>query len=51
VEGVGILIAIDVIPDLLKTATIVTAHMASAVVVARVTREAVAKPVLSGAEG
>jgi proton glutamate symport protein len=38
VEGVGILIAIDVIPDLMKTATIVTAHMASAVVVARVTR-------------
>ena len=37
VEGVAILIALDVIPDLLKTATIVTAHMASAVVVARVT--------------
>jgi proton glutamate symport protein len=36
VEGIGILIAIDVIPDLLKTTTIVTAHMASAVVVARV---------------
>jgi proton glutamate symport protein len=41
VEGVAILIAIDVIPDLLKTTTIVTAHMASAVVVARVTRERV----------
>jgi proton glutamate symport protein len=40
VEGVAILIAIDVIPDLLKTTTIVTAHMASAVVVARVTRVA-----------
>jgi proton glutamate symport protein len=40
VEGVAILIAIDVIPDLMKTATIVTAHMASAVVVARVTRVA-----------
>ena len=51
VEGVAILIAIDVIPDLLKTATIVTAHMASAVVVARVTRVAGAEaPVLSGAE-
>jgi Na+/H+-dicarboxylate symporter len=37
VEGIAILIALDVIPDLLKTATIVTAHMASAVVVARVT--------------
>jgi Na+/H+-dicarboxylate symporter len=37
-EGVAILIAIDVIPDLLKTMTIVTAHMASAVVVTRVTR-------------
>ncbi len=37
VEGIAILIAIDVIPDLLKTTTIVTAHMASAVVVARVT--------------
>ena len=36
VEGIAILIAIDVIPDLLKTATIVTGHMASAVVVARV---------------
>jgi proton glutamate symport protein len=35
VEGVAILIAIDVIPDLLKTTTIVTAHMASAVVVTR----------------
>lgn len=35
VEGVAILVAIDVIPDLLKTTTIVTAHMASAVVVAR----------------
>ena len=39
VEGVAILIAIDAIPDLLKTTTIVTAHMASAVVVARVTQE------------
>jgi proton glutamate symport protein len=39
VEGVAILIAIDVIPDLLKTTTIVTAHMASVVVVERVTRE------------
>jgi proton glutamate symport protein len=36
-EGIAILIAIDVIPDLLKTTAIVTAHMASAVVVARVT--------------
>ena len=36
VEGVAILIALDVIPDLLKTSTIVTAHMASATVVARV---------------
>jgi len=36
VEGVAILIALDVIPDLLKTSTIVTAHVASAVVVARV---------------
>ena len=42
VEGVAILIAIDAIPDLVKTTTIVTAHMASAVVVARVAqREAV----------
>jgi proton glutamate symport protein len=39
VEGVAILIAIDVIPDLLKTTTIVTAHMATTVVVARVTGE------------
>lgn len=38
VEGVAILIAIDVIPDLVKTTSISTAHMASAVVVARVAR-------------
>jgi proton glutamate symport protein len=38
VEGVAILIAIDVIPDLVKTASISTAHMASAVVVARVAK-------------
>jgi proton glutamate symport protein len=36
VEGVAILIALDVIPDLFKTSTIVTAHVASAVVVSRV---------------
>lgn len=36
VEGIAILIAVDAIPDLLKTTTIVTAHLASAVVVARV---------------
>jgi len=36
VEGIAILIALDVIPDLFKTSTIVTAHMASAVVVSRV---------------
>jgi Na+/H+-dicarboxylate symporter len=36
VEGVAILIAIDAIPDLAKTSTIVTAHLTSAVVVARV---------------
>ena len=40
VEGVAILIAIDAIPDLVKTTTIVTAHMASAVVVARVSQRA-----------
>jgi proton glutamate symport protein len=44
VEGVAILIAIDVIPDLLKTMTIVTAHMATTVVVARVTREPAREP-------
>lgn len=38
VEGIAILIAIDVIPDLFKTTAIVTAHMASATVVARLTR-------------
>jgi len=38
VEGVAILIALDVIPDLFKTATIVTAHMSSAVVVTRLAR-------------
>ena len=37
VEGIAILIAIDVIPDLMKTTAIVTAHMTSAAVVARVT--------------
>jgi proton glutamate symport protein len=39
VEGIAILIAIDVIPDLAKTVAIVTAHMASAAVVTSVTRE------------
>jgi proton glutamate symport protein len=38
VEGIAILIAIDVIPDLVKTTSISTAHMASAVVVARVAK-------------
>lgn len=38
VEGIAILIAIDAIPDLVKTTSIVTAHMASAVVVARLAR-------------
>jgi proton glutamate symport protein len=37
-EGVAILIAIDVIPDLAKTVAIVTSHLASAVVVSRLTR-------------
>jgi len=45
VEGVAILLAIDVIPDVLKTTTIVTAHMASAVVVARVAGPATAEPI------
>ena len=38
VEGIAILIAIDVIPDLAKTVAIVTSHLSSAVVVARLTR-------------
>lgn len=38
VEGIAILIAIDVIPDLFKTTTIVTSHLASTVIVARVAR-------------
>ena len=37
-EGIAILIAIDVIPDLSKTIGVVTSHLASAVVVARLTR-------------
>ena len=37
VEGIAILIAIDVIPDIMKTTAIVTAHMTSAAVVARIT--------------
>ncbi|HEY0304354.1 MAG TPA: cation:dicarboxylase symporter family transporter, partial [Longimicrobiales bacterium] len=44
VEGIAILIAIDVIPDLMKTTAIVTAHMTSAVVVARVTQPSVLGP-------
>jgi proton glutamate symport protein len=40
VEGIAILIAIDVIPDIMKTTAIVTAHMTSAAVVARITRTA-----------
>lgn len=35
VEGVGILIAVDAIPDMFKTTANVTAHLASTVVVAR----------------
>lgn len=38
VEGVAILIAVDIIPDLAKTVAIVTSHLASAVVVTRLTR-------------
>ena len=47
VEGVAILIAIDVIPDIMKTTAIVTAHMSSAVVVTRVTGDA---PLAAGAD-
>ena len=36
VEGVGILIAVDAIPDMFKTTANVTAHLASTVVVARI---------------
>ena len=36
VEGVGILIALDAIPDMFKTTANVTAHLTSAVVLARV---------------
>ncbi|HYC50596.1 MAG TPA: dicarboxylate/amino acid:cation symporter [Gemmatimonadaceae bacterium] len=39
VEGIAILIAIDVVPDLMKTTAIVTAHMTSAAVVTRFTSE------------
>ncbi len=39
VEGIAILIAIDVVPDLMKTTAIVTAHMTSAAVVARFTSD------------
>ena len=45
VEGIAILIAIDAIPDLLKTTAIVTAHLASAVVVARVVQAEPARDV------
>ena len=38
VEGVGILIALDAIPDMFKTTANVTAHLTSAVVLARVDR-------------
>ena len=38
VEGLAILVAIDVIPDLAKTVAIVTSHLASAVVVTRLSR-------------
>ena len=39
VEGVGILIAVDAIPDMFKTTANVTAHLASTVVVARIDGE------------
>jgi Na+/H+-dicarboxylate symporter len=35
VEGVGILLAVDVVPDMFRTATNVTADMVAAVVVSR----------------
>ena len=44
VEGVAILIAIDVIPDIMKTTAIVTAHMSSAAVANRVMGGADAQP-------
>jgi Na+/H+-dicarboxylate symporter len=44
VEGVAILIAIDVIPDLMKTTAIVTAHMSSAAVANRVMGGAEVQP-------
>jgi Na+/H+-dicarboxylate symporter len=34
-EGVGILIALDAVPDMFKTLANVTAHLGSAVIVAR----------------
>jgi Na+/H+-dicarboxylate symporter len=45
VEGVAILIAIDAIPDLAKTTTIVTAHLTSAVVVSRLVQPELAREV------
>jgi Na+/H+-dicarboxylate symporter len=44
VEGVAILIAIDVIPDIMKTTAIVTAHMSSAAVANRVMGGAEVQP-------
>lgn len=38
VEGVAILIAVDVVPDLAKTVAVVTSHLASATVAARFAR-------------
>jgi proton glutamate symport protein len=45
VEGIAILIAVDAIPDLFKTTAIVTSHLASAVVVARVVQSEPARDV------
>ena len=40
VEGIGILIALDAIPDVFKTVVIVTGHMASTTILARTSKSA-----------
>jgi Na+/H+-dicarboxylate symporter len=40
VEGIGILIALDAIPDVFKTVVIVTGHMASTSILARTSKSA-----------
>jgi proton glutamate symport protein len=48
IEGLGILLGVDTIPDLFRTTTNVTGQLAAAVIVARGRRRAPARPAVDG---